>query len=274
MKKNIAAVPYVLWIIIFTILPLSLIVYFAFTTVEQGHTAFSLTYFEKFLQPIYINVLWRSIRIAGISTLLCLLLGYPLALLLNRSKVNKTSFMIFLFILPMWMNFLLRTYAWLTLLEKNGFLNTLLNFFHLPPQNILYTEQAIILGMIYNFLPFMVLPLYTVLGKIDSSIIEAAEDLGANRFEVFYKVIFPLSLPGVISGVSMVFMPAVTTFVIPRLLGGGKINLIGNIIEQQFLQSGNWNFGAALSLVLMMVLLISMGFVAKYDRDTEGGGLF
>jgi len=176
-------------------------------------------------------------------------------------------------VIPMWMNFLLRTYAWLTLLEKNGIINTLISFIGLPKMDLLYNQWAVVLGMVYNFLPFMVLPIYSVLIKIDKSIIEAAEDLGANSRTVFRKVIFPLSLPGVVSGITMVFMPAVTTFVISRLLGGGQFLLIGNLIEELFLKSGEWGFGSALSIIMMILILFSMAIMSRYEKENEGGGL-
>ena len=179
--------------------------------------------------------------------------------------------MVLLFILPMWMNFLLRTMAWQTLLEKNGVINQILSFFHLPPIQIINTPGAIILGMVYNFLPFMVLPLYNVLSKLDRDVILAARDLGATPVYTFRKIIFPLSLPGVISGITMVFVPALTTFVISDLLGGSKILLIGNVIDRQFQQGSNWHVGSGLSLVLMVFILISMFLTGKYDKNGEGG---
>ncbi len=218
-------------------------------------------------------VLVRSFILAAFSTGICLLLGYPLAMILASKDFERKNIMLLLLIVPMWMNFLLRTYAWLTLLEKKGIINSLLSSLNLPTINIIYTTKAVVLGMVYNFLPFMVLPIYTVLSKIDKSVIEAAEDLGANSFITFKKVIFPLSLPGVISGITMVFMPAVTTFVISRLLGGGHYKLIGNLIEQQFLSVYDWNFGSAISIIMMIVILISMGILSKYEEVREGGGL-
>ncbi|MEG2338166.1 MAG: ABC transporter permease, partial [Clostridium sp.] len=182
--------------------------------------------------------------------------------------------LILLLIIPMWMNFLLRTYAWMNILEKSGLLNRFLDFIGLPTVDIMYTSSAVVLGMVYNFLPFMVLPIYTVLTKIDRRLIEAAQDLGANKRTVFRKVTFPLSLPGVISGITMVFMPAVTTFVISRLLGGGQYTLIGNLIEQQFLTTLDWNFGSSISVIMLIVILISMAIMSKYDKDKEGVGLW
>ena len=192
-------------------------------------------------------------------------------MILSGMKVNQTSFIVLIFILPMWMNFLLRTMAWQTLLEKNGVINQLLGFLHLPSIQLINTPYAIILGMVYNFLPFMVLPLYNVLSKIDKDVIFAARDLGATELYTFRKIIFPLSLPGVVSGVIMVFVPALTTFVISDLLGGSKILLIGNVIEQKFKQGSNWHVGSGLSLVLMVFILISMVVTTKYDKDGQGG---
>lgn len=176
----------------------------------------------------------------------------------------------FIFILPMWMNFLLRTLAWQTLLEKNGVINGILNWLHLPSQSMINTPSAIVLGMVYNFLPFMVLPIYNVLSKIDDNIINAAMDLGANSFQRFTRIWFPLSIPGIISGITMVFVPSLTTFVISDLLGGSKILLIGNVIEQEFTRGSNWHLGSGLSLVLMVFILISMAMIAKYDKNGEG----
>ncbi len=182
--------------------------------------------------------------------------------------------MILLLVIPMWMNFLLRTYAWLTLLGKNGFINYIITKLGFAPLNLIYNDRAVLLGMVYNFLPFMVLPIYSVLVKIDKSLIEAAEDLGANKFEVFSKVTFPLSIPGIITGITMVFMPAVSTFVISRLLGGGQYMLIGNLVEQQYLWVGDWHFGSAISIIMMAFILVTMAITAKFDNQKEGGGLW
>lgn len=232
--------------------------------------SFSIESYLKFLDPLYLEVLWRSILLAFEATLICILLGFPMALILSKMKPSLQKIAVTLFILPMWMNFLLRTYAWMAILGKNGIINNLLEFFHIQGVSLLYNEGAILLGMVYNFLPFMVLPIYTVLTKIDYQLVEAAEDLGANKKTVFQKIILPLSIPGVISGILMVFMPAVSTFVISNLLGGGQFNLIGNLIEQQFLLVGNWNFGSAISMILMVVILISVAALNRMDRS--GGG--
>ena len=194
----------------------------------------------------------------------------PLAMILRGRGAAAGGFIVFIFILPMWMNFLLRTLAWQTLLEKNGVINGILNWLHLPSQSMINTPSAIVLGMVYNFLPFMVLPIYNVLSKIDDNIINAAMDLGANSFERFTRIWFPLSIPGIISGITMVFVPSLTTFVISDLLGGSKILLIGNVIEQEFTRGSNWHLGSGLSLVLMVFILISMAMIAKYDKNGEG----
>lgn len=266
--------PYFIWMLIFIIVPLLLVVYYGVTIDSEQGIVFSLDNFKRLSEPVYVKVLWRSIKLAAISTMICLLLGYPLAMILAGRTFRHKNIMIMLFVLPMWMNFLLRTYAWLTLLERNGIINTILNLIGLPAINILYTETAVILGMVYNFLPFMVLPIYSVISKIDSSLIEAAEDLGANTVTVFRKVTLPLSLPGVMSGITMVFMPAVTTFVISRLLGGGQHTLIGNLIEQQFLVVGDWHFGSSISLLMMAVILLSMGIMSKFQDGERGGVLW
>jgi len=272
MNRKWLAFPYILWMILFIVVPLFMILLYAFTVKENGQMVFTNDYIMKSFDPIYVQAFIKSFAYAGISTVICLVLAYPLALILAEKGDSKSS-ILFIFILPMWMNFLLRTYAWLSLLEtNNGFINTVLRFLNLPTINIIGTPNAIILGMVYNFLPFMVLPIYNVLVKIDPYVLEAAHDLGANTFKRLLKVVFPLSIPGVMSGITMVFMPAVTSFVIPNLLGSGKVNLIGNLIEQQFLMTYNWGFGSALSLILMVVILVSMGILNRFDSDDLEGG--
>ncbi len=275
MKTKGFAAPYVVWMLLFTIAPILLVLCYAFT---DSSGQFTLQNFQSFLDPIYIGVLFRSIGMALLCTLICLLVGYPAAYFLANRSFDKKGVLILLFIIPMWMNFLLRTYAWLTLLESGGLIATLVNwvlrlFGAQEEVRLLYSYQAVLMGMVYNYLPFMVLPLYTVLSKMDARIVEAAEDLGANSLQVFLRVTLPLSLPGVFSGVTMVFMPAVTTFVISRLLGGAQFKLFGDLIEQQFLFTGDWNFGSAMSLVMMALLLISMGLMNRFG-DKEGGGVF
>ena len=269
-KKKLLSGPYLLWSIAFILIPLAMILYYGFTN-SEGHFTFenvlAIGTAENF------KALCLSLLLSVISTLVCPLLAYPLALMLTNMKINQTGFMVLLFILPMWLNFLLRTLAWQTLLEKNGVINSILSLFHLPALEIINTPYAIVLGMVYNFLPFMVLPIYNVLIKIDSNVLNAARDLGANPVQTFVKVTFPLSIPGVISGITMVFVPALTTFVISDLLGGGKLLLIGNVIEQSFKQNSNWHVGSGLSLVLMVFIIASMALVAKYDKG-EGGTAF
>ena len=268
--RKLLAGPYLFWAVSFVIIPLLMIVYYGLTD-KEGHFTFSnlgmMTSQEN------LKALGLALLLSLISTLICLVLAYPLAMILSQNKVSQTSFIVLIFILPMWMNFLLRTLAWQTLLEKNGVINSVLSFLHLSALEIINTPYAIILGMVYNFLPFMVLPIYNVLIKIDSNVINAARDLGANPVQTFCKVIFPLSIPGVISGITMVFVPALTTFVISDLLGGGKILLIGNVIEQSFKQNSNWHVGSGLSLVLMVFIIASMALVAKYDNE-DGGATF
>ncbi len=266
-KKWLAA-PYTVWAAGFIIIPLVMILYYAFTAQEGG--GFTFSNFSEVFTTEVMKALALSLGLSIVSTLLCLLLAYPLAMILAEKNVSQTSFIVLIFILPMWMNFLLRTFAWQTLLEKNGVINSILSFLHLPALNIINTPAAIILGMVYNFLPFMVLPIYNVLIKIDKDTMEAARDLGANGMQAFLKVTLPLSVPGIVSGITMVFIPALTTFVISDLLGGSKILLIGNVIEQEFKQLNNWNVGSAMSMVLMIFIILSMLAVNKYDKNGEG----
>ncbi len=267
MSKKLLSGPYIMWMIGFILIPLALIVFYGLTD-RSG--AFTLANVLSIATPEHAKALWLSLGLSFISTVLCLILAYPLAMVLRSRGMGQGSFIVFIFILPMWMNFLLRTLAWQTLLEKNGVINGMLNALHLPNQNLINTSGAIILGMVYNFLPFMVLPIYNVLMKIDDNVINAARDLGANTIQVLFRILFPLSIPGIVSGITMVFVPALTTFVISNLLGGSKILLIGNVIEQEFTKGSNWNLGSGLSLVLMIFILISMALIAKYDENGEG----
>ena len=253
-NKRLLAGPYLFWSVSFVVIPLLVIVYYAFTSDEGSFTFSNLA---QITTPENLKALGMSILLSFLSTAICLILAYPLAMILSQKQVNQTSFIVLIFILPMWMNFLLRTLAWQTLLEKNGVINSGLSFLHLPALEIINTPYAIILGMVYNFLPFMVLPIYNVLIKIDRNVINAARDLGANSVQTFWKVI----------------LPALTTFVISDLLGGGKILLIGNVIEQSFKQNSNWHVGSGLSLVLMVFIIASMALVAKYDNE-DGGAAF
>ena len=253
MRRRNWTIPYVLFLAIFVVIPLLLIVYYAFTN-DEG--MFTFANFRKFMiHPEAINTFVYSVGIALITTILCLLLGYPAAWILSQARFNTSRTMVVLFILPMWVNILIRTLATVALFD---FLNFPLG------------EGALIFGMVYNFLPFMVLPIYNVLIKIDRDVINAARDLGANSVQTFLKVTLPLTTPGIVSGITMVFIPALTTFVISDLLGGSKILLIGNVIEQEFKQTNNWNAGSALSTVLMIFIILSMVLMNKYDKDGEG----
>ena len=273
-NKNLsfAAYPYVVWSAIFIVIPLLLIVFFSFTSKVDGRFVFSFENFQRLFEPIYFTVFIRSIWLAVLSTVSCLILGYPIAYIISKLPIKRRNMLILLFILPMWMNFLLRTYAWMAILGRDGLINTLLGYIGIGPIKMLYTDGAILLGMVYNFLPFMVIPIYTVLIKIDKNLVNAAYDLGANKAQAFRKIILPLSIPGIISGITMVFMLAVSNFVIPSLLGGGKYMLVGNLIEQQFTTIGNWNFGSALSIFMMILILISMAFMSKYEKNGKEGG--
>ncbi len=263
-RKNIMAAPYLFWSVVFIIIPLCMILYYALTD-KSG--AFTIENIAAIASIGHARALWRSLLLSLISTVLCFLLAYPLAMILSNMKGNKNSLLILIFILPMWMNFLLRTLAWQTLLEKTGVINGILTFLGLPALRIINTSYAIVLGMVYNFLPFMVLPLYNALCKIDENVINAAKDLGANKIQTFLRVILPLSVPGIISGVTMVFVPALTTFVISTLLGGSKVLLIGNVIEQEFTQASNWHLGSGLSIVLMLFIVVNMVITGILEKN-------
>ncbi len=273
MRFKKMAYPYLVWLAIFIIVPLLLVLYYSITTGKIdsfSDMSLSLDSFSRFFTPQYLLILVKSLKIALYTTLLCLVIGYPMAYLISRLKTKIQNTMILLVIIPMWMNFLLRTYAWLSILSKNGLINSFLSIIGIQPLDLLYTEGAVMIGMVYNFLPFMVLPIYSVLAKVEHELEEAAWDLGANRNYTFWKVIFPMSIPGVITGITMVFIPAVSTFEISSLLGGNKVNLIGNIIEQQFRVTGDWHFGSSMSMILMVLIVISMLITNKFGE--EGGG--
>ena len=278
MNRRWYSMPYIVWSLIFIVVPLFMVVFYGLTIQnDDGTFAFSLANFKRFFTPLYLGVLWRSCLYAVISTVICLILGYPAALILSSKNLKHKSIMMFLIVIPMWMNLLLRTYSWLTLLENEGLINQFLRFlgFLQSEQSIqfLYGEGAVIFGMVYNFLPFMILPIYSVMSKMDYYILNAAEDLGANKANVFKKVIFPLSVPGIVSGITMVFVPAITTFAISSILSGNNVNLIGNVIEKQFGIGGDWNFGSTMSLVLMIFILISMFFTSDSEKESQGGML-
>lgn len=269
-RMRLLAYPYSVWMAIFIVVPLILVLLYSFTEGDIRNLAalrFSTRSYERVLEPIYLKVIVNSFVLATISTLCCLVLGYPVAMIVSRVNPKVRGMLLMFLIVPMWMNFLLRTYAWMSILSPNGFLNRLLELVGLPKLEIMPGKTAVLLGMIYNFLPFMILPIYTVLSKIDKQYLEAANDLGANKARTFFKIILPLSVPGVVSGITMVFLPAVSTFVISGLLGGGKTPLIGDLIEQQFMWEGNWHFGSSLSIILMVMILISMAIMSRIDRN-------
>ncbi len=269
-KKKMLGTPYFIWSVMFILVPLGMVFYYGLTDKSGTFT------FENILaitSPEHSKALFLALLLSLIATVICLLLAYPLAMILCSMNINQHSFIVLIFILPMWMNFLLRTLAWQTLLEKTGVINNILTFLHLPTLNIINTPYAIIFGMVYNFLPFMVLPIYNSLTKIDGNVINAAQDLGANGLQVFTKITLPLTVPGIISGITMVFIPALTTFVISKLLGGSKILLIGNVVEEEFTQASNWHLGSGLSIVLMIFIIINMVISTIFDKDGEGSVL-
>ena len=267
------AAPYIVWAVIMLLLPMLLIVLYAFTDTGNEIMTFRFTlenFVKFFTDPDFLLVLWRSIKIALKTTVICVLLGYPIAYFIAFSPDRMRNMLILAITLPTWINMLVRTYAWIGLLSEGGIFSQILGLLGFEETELLYTEGAVLLGMVYNFLPFMVLPLYNSLTKIDPSVVNAARDLGANGVQTFCRVIFPLSIPGVISGITMVFVPALTTFVISNLLGGSKILLIGNVIEQEFTQASNWHLGSGLSIVLMVFILINMVLTAIFDKKGEG----
>lgn len=262
-SAGLLSAPYMAWALIFILVPLGMVFYYGLTNDSGSFTLENITTIAK---PGYLKALIRSLRLAVISTFVCFILAYPLGMILSSMKLSKNTYIVTLFILPMWMNFLLRTLTWMTLLEGKGVINTVLEFFHLPTINVINTGAAIVLGMVYNFLPFMILPIYNSLNKIDENVINAARDLGANTLQTFLKITLPLSLPGILSGITMVFIPALTTFAISTMLGGSKILLIGNIIEQEFTQLYDWHLGSGLSIVLMVFIILNMIIETIFDK--------
>ena len=267
LSNHLLSTPFYLWIGAFIVIPLFMIFYYGFTD-KTG--AFTLENITAMVEPWHFKALMVSVVLSVISTIICFLLAYPLAYILSQMKVNSHQYVVFMFILPMWMNFLLRTLAWQTLIEKTGVINGFLAALGLPALRIINTNYAIVLGMVYNYLPFMILPLYNTLAKIDPSVVNAARDLGANSFITFKRIIFPLSIPGIISGITMVFVPALTSFAVSEILGGGKVLLIGNVIEESFMQGSLWNQGSGLSFVLMIFVFVSMAITNIFDKEGEG----
>ena len=265
LKKKSLASPYLVWMVAFIAAPLCIVVYFAFTNQNGTFTLENIMGLGQ-----YTTVFVRSIVLAFIATVVCLVLAFPLSFTLSRMRTSTQGMMMMLVMLPMWMNFLLRTYAWMSLLEHNGLINRFLGMFGIGPFNMINTSGAVVLGMVYNYLPYMILPLYTIMVKIDASVIEAAQDLGANTWGVLWRVLVPLSMDGITTGITMVFVPSISTFIISRMLGGGSNLLIGDLIELQFLgNSYNYNLGSAMSLVLMVIVLLCMSFTTADTEEME-----
>ena len=265
--------PYVLWSFLLIVLPLALILLYSITTGDNSLITihFTLDNFRKISDPIYLNVFIKSLQMGLITTGVCLVLAYPMAYIISKFDESSQNILILLVTIPMWINTLLRTYAWISLLSDNGIINSLFKLLGLNQQTMMYTNFSVVMGLVCDLLPFMVIPIHTSLAKMDHSLVEAASDLGANRFQTFTKVILKLSLPGVINGVSMVFLLSISSFVIPQLLGGHQFVLIGNLIENQFISVGDWNFGSSISVILAVIILSMMGFMKKIDPDENGG---
>ena len=273
-KLSQLAIPYMIWAALMILLPMILIALYAFTTHVNSIVSFSFTlaHFKKFFtDPDFLLVLWRSISIAIKTTIICVLLGYPIAYFIARSSDRLRNILVLVITLPMWINMLVRTYAWIGLLSDGGIIQTILKWTGLYHGQLLYSEGAVLLGMVYNFIPFMILQINTALCKMDKSLLEASADLGANKIQTFIKVTFPLSLSGVVSGIALVFLPAVSSFFIPKLLGGGQYFLIGNVIENQFITVGEWNFGSAISLIIAAIMMVCMYAIRKIDERNSGG---
>jgi len=270
LKKRDFALPYIVWMVLFTVLPLLLILFYAVVDTSGSSLRFTWEYLAKAFSPGNTIVLLRSLLYAFITTIICLILAYPAAMILAKLPKRASGIVTMLFVLPMWINFLMRTYAWQALLEVNGPINQFLGWFGIPPQYMIGTQGAVLFGLVYNYLPFMLLPIQSAFARMDPCYVQAAEDLGANKWQVLYKVTLPLTRPGVITGITMVFMPTVTTFIISRLLGKGMYPMYGEAIEQQFMVAKDWNTGSALAVVMMVLLVISMAIMRKYDKEDGG----
>ncbi|MDC7302661.1 ABC transporter permease [Agathobacter ruminis] len=268
---RLLAGPYLFWMIGFVILPLLFVFVYAFTNSDGN---ISLEAFRTIFTATNAKAIGLSLELGLLTTVICLLLAYPLAMILNGLKIKSQSFIVFIFMLPMWMNFMLRILAWKQLLNKNGVLNAFLSLLGLPGIDILNTPAAVVFGMVYDFLPFMLLPIYNAMSRIRQDWIEAARDLGAGNLLILVRIIFPLTLSGVISGIVMVFVPSLTSFAISQILGGGKVLLIGNVIEQDFMQGNQWNAGSSLSMILMIFVLLSMAIMNLFQHDEEGTQLW
>ena len=268
------AIPYIVWAAMMLVLPMALIALYSITEPGNSIISFSITldhYVKFFTDQDFLIILWRSIWIAVKTTILCLLIGYPIAYFIARSSEKVQNILVLCVTIPMWINMLVRTYAWIGLLSENGIIQQILSIFGLGNQELLYTEGAVLLGMVYNFIPFMILQIHTSLTKMDTSLLEASADLGANKIQTFLKVTLPLSLPGVINGITLVFLPAVSSFFIPKLLGGGQYFLIGNLIENQFITAGEWNFGSAISMIMAVIMIVMMIAVRNIEKRNNGG---
>ena len=267
-KFRLMTYPYIGWILVMIVVPMFLIGLYAFTVPgnDVASVKFSLDNFVRFAtDAVFLKVVGKSLWIAFLTTVVCILLGYPIAYIIAKAKGNKSMILILLLTLPTWINMLVRTYAWMGILQEGGVFSTICAFFGFEGVSLLYTDFAVTLGMVYNFLPFMILQIHTSLAKMDNSLLEAASDLGANRVQSFLRVTLPLSLPGVVSGITLVFLLAVSSFFIPKLLGGGQYVLVGNVIESQFLTAGDWHFGSAISLIMAIIIIISMWLTRKID---------
>ena len=268
------AIPYIVWAAIMLLLPMALIAMYSFTEPGNSIISFSFTlehYIKFFTDPDFLLILWRSIMIAVKTTVICLFLGYPVAYFIARSKERVQNILVLCITIPMWINMLVRTYAWIGLLSEGGLIQRIFSLIGFGNTELLYTEAAVLLGMVYNFLPFMILQINTSLCKIDHSLLEAGADLGASPVQTFLRITLPLSLPGVINGITLVFLPAVSSFFIPKLLGGGQYFLIGNMIENQFITVGEWNFGSAISMIMAIIMMLLMMAVRKIEIHNQGG---
>ncbi|MCF2683732.1 ABC transporter permease [Faecalicatena contorta] len=268
------AIPYIVWAALMLVLPMALIALYSFTNQGNSIIAFSFTlehYAKFFTDPDFLLILWRSILIAVKTTIICLLLGYPAAYFISKSSEKAQNLLVLCITIPMWINMLVRTYAWIGLLSEDGLIQRIFSLFGFGETELLYTEGAVLLGMVYNFLPFMILQIQTSLSKMDNSLLEASADLGASPVQTFRRVTLPLSLPGVINGITLVFLPAVSSFFIPKLLGGGQYFLIGNMIENQFITVGEWNFGSAISVIMAIIMMLLMMAVRKIEIRNQGG---
>ena len=275
MKKfSQLAIPYIVWAVLMLVLPMALIFLYSITEPGNSIISFSITldqYIKFFTDKDFLLILWRSLAIAIKTTIICLLLGYPIAYYIARTKEKTQNLLILCITIPMWINMLVRTYAWIGLLSDGGLIQKILSLVGLGHIKLLYTEGAVLLGMVYNFLPFMILQIQTSLCKMDTSLLEASADLGASPAQTFRRVTLPLSLPGVINGITLVFLPAVSSFFIPKLLGGGQYFLIGNMIENQFITVGEWNFGSAISMIMAVIMMLLMMAVRKTEKRNAGG---